>query len=165
MDENSPCLHKDAHRTKKETISKYQKNGSDQVGISTPPWYDCAFVSTDNTCDGMLSMEIARVLCFFSFVYTNGTTYTCAVVHWFDHIADHPDELTGMWMVSPSVLDNGSQNLTVIPLDSIVRGAHLLPIFGDERVPEYINFHNSLDMYHGFYINRFANHHAFELAS
>ncbi|KIM57503.1 hypothetical protein SCLCIDRAFT_130392, partial [Scleroderma citrinum Foug A] len=133
--------------------------------ISTPPWYDCAFVSTDNTCDGMLSMEIARVLCFFSFVYTNGTTYTCTVVHWFDHIADHPDELTGMWMVSPSVLDNGSQNLAVIPLDSIVRGAHLLPIFGDERVPEYINFHNSLDMYRGFYINRFANHHAFELAS
>ncbi|KIM51404.1 hypothetical protein SCLCIDRAFT_33472 [Scleroderma citrinum Foug A] len=130
-----------------------------------PPQYDCAFVSTDNTCDGMLSMEIACVLCFFSFVYTNGMTYTCAVVCWFDCIADHPDELTGMWMVSPSVLDNGSQNLTVIPLDSIVRGAHLLPIFGDECVPEYINFHNSLDMYHGFYVNHFADHHTFELAS
>ena len=34
-DENSPCLHKDARHTNKETISKYQKNGSDQVGIST----------------------------------------------------------------------------------------------------------------------------------
>ncbi|KIM58835.1 hypothetical protein SCLCIDRAFT_27705 [Scleroderma citrinum Foug A] len=130
-----------------------------------PPWYDCAFVSTDDTCDGMLSMEIARVLCFFSFVYTNGMTYTCAVVRWFDHIADHPDELTGMWTVSPSVLDNGSQNLAVIPLNSIVCGAHLLPIFGDERVLEYINFHNSLDMYRGFYVNHFADHHTFELAS
>ena len=29
MDENSPCLHKDAHHTNKETKSKYQKNGSD----------------------------------------------------------------------------------------------------------------------------------------
>ena len=35
MDENSLCLHKDAHCTNKETISKYQKNGSDRVGIST----------------------------------------------------------------------------------------------------------------------------------
>ena len=35
MDDNSLCLHKDARRTNKETISKYQKNGSDQVGIST----------------------------------------------------------------------------------------------------------------------------------
>ena len=35
MDENSLCLHKDAHRTNKETKSKYQKNGSDRVGIST----------------------------------------------------------------------------------------------------------------------------------
>ena len=34
-DENSPCLHKDAHCTNKETKSKYQKNGSYQVGIST----------------------------------------------------------------------------------------------------------------------------------
>ena len=130
-----------------------------------PPRYDCVFVSTDDTQDGMLSMEIARALCFFSFVYTNGTTYTCALVRWFDRIADHPDELTGMWMVSPSVLDNGSQNLAVIPLDSIVRGAHLLPIFGHEDVPEHINFHNSLDIYRGFYVNRFADHHAFELAS
>ena len=37
MDENSLCLHKDACRTNKETKSKYQKNGSDQVGISTHP--------------------------------------------------------------------------------------------------------------------------------
>ena len=37
MDENSLCLHKDAHRTNKETKSKYQKNGSDRVGISLPP--------------------------------------------------------------------------------------------------------------------------------
>ena len=130
-----------------------------------PPCYDCVFMSTDDTQDGMLSMEIARALCFFSFVYTNGTTYTCALVRWFDHIADHPDELTGMWMVSPSVLDNGSQNLAVIPLDSIVCSAHLLPIFGHEDVPEHINFHNSLDIYRGFYVNRFADHHAFELAS
>ena len=30
-----------------------------------PPCYDCVFMSTDDTQDGMLSMEIARALCFF----------------------------------------------------------------------------------------------------
>ena len=39
MDENSLCLHKDACCTNKETISKYQKNGSDRVGISTSSAY------------------------------------------------------------------------------------------------------------------------------
>ena len=34
-DENRPCLCKDACRTNKKTKSKYQKNRSDQVGIST----------------------------------------------------------------------------------------------------------------------------------
>ena len=39
MDENSPCLCKDARCTNKEIKSKYQKNGSDQVGISTKARY------------------------------------------------------------------------------------------------------------------------------
>ncbi|KAF9234302.1 hypothetical protein BU15DRAFT_90031 [Melanogaster broomeanus] len=136
---------------------------SDPSGIGS--MYDCIFVSTDDTDEGMLSMEVARVLSFFSFVYTNGDTYPCALVHWFDRIADETDELTGMWMVRPSFLEEGSKNLAVIHIDSIVRSAHLLPIFGNERVPPFINFHNSLDIYRSFYINRFADHHAFQLAS
>ncbi|KAI5985780.1 hypothetical protein EDD15DRAFT_2390119 [Pisolithus albus] len=130
-----------------------------------PAWYDTIFVSTDDTFNRMLSMEIARMLCFFSFIYTNGRTYSCALIHWFDHIADEPDKLTGMWMVRPSFMGNGSKNLSIIHLDSIVRSAHLLPIFGHEQVPRAVNFHNSLDIYCGFYVNRFADYHAFELAS
>ncbi|KAI5995418.1 hypothetical protein EDD15DRAFT_2195444 [Pisolithus albus] len=130
-----------------------------------PAQYDTIFVSTDDTFNGMLSMEIARMLCFFSFIYTNGRTYSCALIHWFDRIADEPDKLTGMWMVRPSFMGNGSKNLSVIHLDSIVRSTHLLPIFGCEQVPRAVNFHNSLDIYRGFYVNRFADYHAFELAS
>ncbi|KAI6095577.1 hypothetical protein EDD16DRAFT_1691590 [Pisolithus croceorrhizus] len=82
--------------------------------------------------DGMLSMEVAQVLCFFSFVYTNGYSYPCALIHWFEHIADQPDELMGMWMVKPSFVDGGTKNLSVIHVDSIVHNTHLLPIFGQE---------------------------------
>ncbi|KIK82842.1 hypothetical protein PAXRUDRAFT_153431, partial [Paxillus rubicundulus Ve08.2h10] len=82
--------------------------------------YDCVFVSTDDTQEGMLGMEVAQVYCFFSFIHTNGQTFQCALVHWFDCISDVPDELTGMWMVTPSFLDDDSHNLTVIHVDSIV---------------------------------------------
>ncbi|KAF8452468.1 hypothetical protein L210DRAFT_3608454 [Boletus edulis BED1] len=130
-----------------------------------PARYDCVYVSTDDTKNGMLGMDIARVYCFFSFTHTNGQIFPCALVHWFDRVIDEPDELTGMWMVSPSFLEDGSHNLGVIHVDSIIRAAHLLPVFGDEPVPPYVTFHNSLNIYRGFYVNRFADHHAFELAT
>ncbi|KAI6167778.1 hypothetical protein EDD17DRAFT_1773323 [Pisolithus thermaeus] len=103
----------------------------------------------DDTANGMLSMEVAWVLSFFSFVYTNGYSYPCALIHWFDCIADEPDELTGMWMVKPSFVKDGMKNLSIIHID----------------IPPYISPHNSLDIYCSFYVNHFADHHAFELAS
>ncbi|KAF8415957.1 hypothetical protein L210DRAFT_3616358 [Boletus edulis BED1] len=130
-----------------------------------PAQYDCVYVSTDDTKNGMLGMDITCVYCFFSFTHTNGQIFPCALVHWFDRVIDEPDELTGMWMVSPSFLEDGSHNLGVIHVDSIIRAAHLLPVFGDEPVPPYVTFHNSLNIYRGFYVNRFADHHAFELAT
>ncbi|KIK83037.1 hypothetical protein PAXRUDRAFT_153335, partial [Paxillus rubicundulus Ve08.2h10] len=78
---------------------------------------------------------------------------------------DEPKDLTGMWMVSPSFLDNGSKNLTVVHIGSIIHGAHLLPIYGTEVVPEHVTCHNSLDIYHIFYVNHFIDHHTFKLVS
>ncbi|KIK90864.1 hypothetical protein PAXRUDRAFT_150946 [Paxillus rubicundulus Ve08.2h10] len=138
---------------------------------ATPLWhcgpghYDCVSVSTDDMLEEMLSMEIACALGFFSFIFTNGQTYPCALVNWFDCLAEEPGNLTGMWMVTPSFLDNSSKNLAVIHIDSIVCGTHLLTIFGTEVIPEHNDFHNSLDLYCGFYVNCFVDHHTFELAS
>ena len=109
-------------------------------------------------------MDIARIYCFFSFTHTNAQIFPCALVHWFDRVEDEADGLTGMWMVSPSFLEDGSHNLSVVHVDSIIRAAHPLPIFGDEPVPAHVTFHNSLDIYQGFYVNHSADHHAFELA-
>jgi len=68
-----------------------------------------------------------------------------------------------MWMVKPSFLDDNTRYLSVVHIDTIVRAAHLIPIFGQEPVPSEVNLHNSLDVYRGFYINHFIDHHAFEL--
>ncbi|KAI6096718.1 hypothetical protein F5141DRAFT_1190959 [Pisolithus sp. B1] len=119
-----------------------------------PTWYNCIFMSMDNTREGMLSMDVAQVHCFFSLTHTNGQTFhisktlgLCALVCWFDHIADEPDELTGMWMVAPSFLEDGLPHHAVIHIDSIVHSVHLLPIFGSGYILLYVNCHNSLEVF------------------
>ncbi|KAG1869708.1 hypothetical protein C8R48DRAFT_771097 [Suillus tomentosus] len=112
-----------------------------------PGWYDCAFINIDDEQDGMFSMDVVRIFCFLSFTFTNGHTYPCALVQWFHRITEERDELTGMWMVAPSLDEDGSCDLSIIHIDSIIRGAHLLPIFGTQIVPPGLQFHDSLDAY------------------
>ncbi|KAI6019033.1 hypothetical protein BKA83DRAFT_4464887 [Pisolithus microcarpus] len=112
-----------------------------------PAWYDCIFVSTDNMREGMLSMDVTQVHCFFSLIHTNGWMFQCMLVHWFDHIADEPDKLTGMWMVAPSFLEDSSPHHAVIHIDSIIHSVHLLPIFGSKYVSLYVNCHNLLEVF------------------
>ena len=107
-----------------------------------PERYDTVFVNTDDTHEGMQVMDVAWIVCFFSLPCTNGVSYPCALVHWFNYAADEPDELTGMWMVKPSFLDNNTHYISVVHIDSIVRAAHLIPIFGQEFVSLQVNSHN-----------------------
>ncbi|KIK73933.1 hypothetical protein PAXRUDRAFT_177109, partial [Paxillus rubicundulus Ve08.2h10] len=82
---------------------------------------DCHILCPDNILTGMLGMDIAHIYCFFSsFTHTDGQSFPCALVDWFDCIADVPDKLTGMWMVSPSFLNNSSQHFAVIHINSII---------------------------------------------
>ncbi|KIM64604.1 hypothetical protein SCLCIDRAFT_114703, partial [Scleroderma citrinum Foug A] len=136
---------------------------------ATPAWrqdgpqYDCMFIITDPELEGMRGMDVARVLCFFVFK-TQGKQYPCAVVWWFDRIGDMPDETTGMWMVHPSFIWGQQPNFAVIHVDAIFRAAHLIPIFGRELVPLEIKPYHCYNIYRGFYVNKFADHHAFEVA-
>ena len=135
---------------------------------ATPTWrqqgphYDCVFVITDPELKGMCSMDIAHVHCFFSFKAHNNN-YHCAVVHWFDCIGDEPDEVTGMWMVRPSFTGGGQPNTAVIHIDAIFHAAHLIPVYDRNFMSPDITPHNSYDSFHRFYVNRFADHHAFEI--
>ncbi|KAI6010848.1 hypothetical protein F5J12DRAFT_904943 [Pisolithus orientalis] len=62
------------------------------------PHYDCVFIVTNPHVEGMLGLDVARILCFFfSFKYP-GTEHPCAIICWFDCIGDGPDTCTGMWI-------------------------------------------------------------------
>ncbi|KAG2090578.1 hypothetical protein BD769DRAFT_1632037 [Suillus cothurnatus] len=116
-----------------------------------PPRYDTVFINTGSK-DSINGMEVGRVLCFFSFCHS-GETFPCALIHWFKCINNEPDTDTGLWMLS------------VIHLDTIIRASHLLPIFGDGFIGDHVTFHNSLDSFAGFYVNKFVDHNSFEIAS
>ncbi len=109
-------------------------------------------------------MEVAHAICFFSFRYL-GVTYPCALVHWFSHIFEKPDEDTGMWMVTPDFDRSGNPILAVIHIDCIFCAVDLVPIFGSSFVPDDITHNNSLDYVKGFCVNRFIDHHTFDIAS
>ncbi|KAI6155534.1 hypothetical protein BKA82DRAFT_4326700 [Pisolithus tinctorius] len=131
------------------------------------PRFDCVFVVTDPQAEGMRALDVARVLCFFSFKYLQ-TVYPCAIVHWFDRVGDNPDEDTGMWIVCPSYLapcTRNIQNLAAIHVDTIYCTAHLIPIYSTHNINSRdVRLHCSYDMFHSFYVNKFADHHTFKIA-
>jgi hypothetical protein len=112
--------------------------------------------------DSINGMEVGWVLFFFSFCHSS-ETFPCALIHWFKCINNKPD--TGLWMVRPSFHKDGSRELSIIHLDTIIRALHLLPIFGDGFIGDHVTFHNSLDSFTGFYVNKFVDHNLFEIAS
>ncbi|KAG1886826.1 uncharacterized protein F5891DRAFT_1132421 [Suillus fuscotomentosus] len=104
---------------------------------------DCVFVNTNSDLEGMKGLEVARV-------------------------GDSADEDTGMWIVHPSVRDDGTPNLTVIHIDSVYCAAHLIPVYGvngPDFIPKDIEYFHSYDAFCLFYVNKYADHHAFETVS
>ena len=127
------------------------------------PRSDCIFVVTDPQAEGMCSLDVARVLCFFSFNYM-GKSYPCAVVRWFTRVGDGPNTDTGMWVIRPSYRMRNSPDVAIIHIDTIYRAAHLIPTYATHNInAKDIKPHQSYDTFHSFYVNRFADHHAFEI--
>ena len=129
---------------------------------STPSFHrherrDTVFVVLDESKKGM---EIGCVLLFFSFQYRR-QNFSCVLINWFIH-DDEPDRDTGMWTVQMEHDRHGQLTIEVIDVDSIARGAHLLPIYGSSWVPNDFSHHNALDSFNSFFVNHYIDHHAHE---
>lgn len=141
---------------------------------ATPSWrqgpgrYDCVFVSMDEELPGFRGLSIARVLLFMSFKHDD-TEYPCALVHWFSRERDEPDPDTGMWVVQAEFEGQDGDvedkpHLTIIHLNSIVRAAHLIPVYGPKFVDRSLRHTDTLNFFTRFFVNKFADHHANEIA-
>jgi len=110
----------------------------------------------------MRGLEVARVHLLFSFE-AEGQVYPCALVHNFRKAYTDPDPDNGMWIVEPERTADGSRLMSVVHLDSMVRAAHLLPVFGrPSPIPPQIKFSFALDSFSAFYVNKYIDYHAFE---
>jgi len=123
-------------------------------------------VDTGNGGNDKLPMSryiIAWVLVFFSFTYA-GEDFPVALVWWYtlSDDAGHRDEAMGMWLVEREFRSE-EPHLVVVHVGSIFRVVHLLPFFRKEWVPQGFSHSDTLNKYTKFHVNRFADHHSFEI--
>ena len=136
---------------------------------ATPSWwkgaprYDTILVETDPDYDSMQGTDVAQVKLFLSLHY-NGTEYCCALVDWFSRIGDNPDEDTSLQVVEQDCDANGHQILQVIDIDTIIWCAHLIGVYRPDPVNTELKFRDSLYAFHTYYVNKYADHHSFEVA-
>ncbi|KAJ7856211.1 hypothetical protein B0H14DRAFT_3643571, partial [Mycena olivaceomarginata] len=130
---------------------------------SGAPRYDYVFVEQDTNQAGFRGLHAARVLTFMS-LKMSGIVYPCALVTWFSAIGNEPCPDVGMWMVEPDLDADGGRQMSIIHLDTILRAAHLIPVYGDHPVPRHFKYTSSLDLFAAFYINKYADHHSHEIA-
>ena len=136
---------------------------------STPRWhkgqahYDTVFLEQDPNILGMWGLHVGRVFLVFLCSY-NSTKYPCALIQWFLTISEGPDEDTGMWIVQLDLDTNGQRELEVVHINCILRGAHLIPVYGHNCLPIDIRHTNSLDIFQAYYVNKYIDHHAFKIA-
>lgn len=132
---------------------------------STPSWRgreprrDCVFVVEDTHALGMSGLNVVQVQLFFSLVYDD-VLYPMALVDWFKKGGCDP--LTELWVVHPDI-SHRSRDRTVLHIDSFLRGAHLIPIYGNRELPLDLHFTDSLNAFEGYYVNKYIDHHAHEI--
>ncbi|KAK0237593.1 hypothetical protein EDD85DRAFT_921282 [Armillaria nabsnona] len=146
---------------------------SDLLGIKglhreriRPARYDCVYCEADGTGDdvkGFRSLHVAHVLLLFSLRH-EGKYYECALVTWFSPVSDGPCADTGMWVVEPDTDAQGQHIMSVIHLDCILRAAHLIGVTGQESVPKGLKPGDTLNVFPSFFVNKYIDHHAHEIA-
>ena len=95
---------------------------------------------------------------FFS-VQFRGVVCPCA------YVGNDVDPVTGMWRVRPDYDRQDNPILAIISVDSIFCAAHLIGVCGSHCIPRHNFDHSkSLNSFESFYVNKYADHHAHEIA-
>jgi len=133
--------------------------------------YDTVLIKLNNGESGMRAFSVGRLRLLFSFRYFM-STYICALVDDFHVVDDGPDLDTGMWKVKKAFHLRSRRRLSrVICLTDILRAVHLIPIFKvtvtgrQVMLPEKSSPDTALDDYQLFYVNKYIDHHMFEILS
>jgi hypothetical protein len=102
---------------------------------------------------------------FFFLFNFDDTDYLCAFVQWFEITGDSPCPETGMWMVHPNIDQHRRRCVcSVIHIDPILCTAHLIGVCGSSFIPDNLTYTKSLQAFKNYYVSKYADHHAYEIA-
>lgn len=71
----------------------------------------------------------------------------------------------GLWIVKKDFNHDRSPVLAIVHVDTICRAAHLIPVYPSQFIRRSLTMHDTLDVFQDFYVNKFADYHAFQMAS
>jgi hypothetical protein len=130
-----------------------------------PACYDCVFINHDPSVEGFQGLLVARVHSFLLLRNKKRKSlFPCALVTRFSTVGLSPCSRTGMWMVEPDFDNMGNHAMSSIHLDSILQGAHLIGHAGDSFIPRTLTCDESLDTFSSYFVNKYIDHHAYEIA-
>lgn len=109
----------------------------------------------------MQGLRVVRIKLLFSFNF-EGVCYPCALVEWFRTMGNRPDPDTGLWKVKPD-MTHGERDMSVLHLDTFLRGAHLLPVFGSRPIPHNFHYSYTLDSFQSYFVNKYIDHASHEM--
>ncbi|KAG2072852.1 hypothetical protein BDR04DRAFT_1127448 [Suillus decipiens] len=89
--------------------------------------------------------------------------FQCAVIWWFSHVLDACDPDTGMYVVAPTTLEDNTPDISIIHIDCIFCAVHFIPLYSSNFLPHTVTSHDSYNIFHSYFINKYADHHAFEI--
>ncbi|KAF8871036.1 hypothetical protein CPB85DRAFT_1445765 [Mucidula mucida] len=125
---------------------------------------DLSGIGADTGLPGFRRMHVARALLFMSVRYWD-MVYPCALVNWYSAVGTAPDPDTGLWVVTPDVDYNNRLVESVVHVDCLLRGAHLIgKLNGNEFIPRGMKHTDTLDIFPSFFVNKYADHHSHEIA-
>ena len=54
--------------------------------------------------------------------------------------------------------------LSFTSIPSFVQAAHLIGVYGKHFIPKGLSLEHSLDLFRSYHVNKFIDHHSFEIA-
>ena len=128
-----------------------------------PARCDCVFIAHDEGLPSFRGLYVGQVIAFLKLAQEK-VEYPTALITWFETVGDSPCPSTGMWKVHQELDLSNHCKLKIIHLDTILHGAHLVGIAGSSFIPYELDYTNALDAFKTFYVNKFIDYHAYEIA-